>query len=118
MPSWTRTAEIVLGLVSLFAGLLVLAYPGLAFFTLVAILAVGLIFLGSRDIVLGAMGTFLPRWLRAVDIVFGGLAFILSAIVIASPVGAVTTVVIFLYFALLARGVAALTMAGAAQVLP
>ena len=65
MPGWTRTAEIVLGLVSLLAGLLVLAYPGLAFFTLVAILAVGLIFLGSRDIVLGVMGTFLPRWLRS-----------------------------------------------------
>jgi len=58
MPGWTRAAEIVLGLVSLLAGLLVLAYPGLAFFTLVAILAVGLIFLGSRDIVLGL-------WLRS-----------------------------------------------------
>ena len=91
MPGWTRTAEIVLGLVSLFAGLLVLAYPGLAFFTLVAILAVGLIFLGSRDIVLGAMGTLLR--LRAADIVFGVLAFILSAIVIASPGVAVTTLV-------------------------
>ena len=45
-------------LVSLVAGLLVIAYPGLAFFTLVTILAVGLIFLGSRDIVLGAMGSF------------------------------------------------------------
>ena len=118
MPGWTRTAEIVLGLVSLFAGFLVLAYPGLAFFTLIAILAVGLIFLGSRDIVLGAMATFLPRWLRAADIVFGVLAFILSAIVIASPGVAVTTLVIFLYFALFVRGVAALTMAGAGKMFP
>src|SRR6266516_3260317 len=85
MPSWVRAAEIILGLVSLVAGLLVIAYPGLAFFTLVAILAVGLIFLGSRDIVLGAMGAFLPRWLRAADIVFGVLAFVLSVIVLASP---------------------------------
>ncbi len=118
MPGWTRAAEIVLGLVSLLAGLLVLAYPGLAFFTLVAILAVGLIFLGSRDIVLGAMGTFLPRWLRAADIVLGVLAFILSAIVIASSGVAVTTLVIFLYFALFVRGVAALTMAGAGKTFP
>src|SRR2546427_9338393 len=118
MPGWTRAAEVVLGLVSLFAGALVLAYPGLGFFTLVAILAVGLIFLGSRDIVLGAMGTFLPRWLRAADIVFGVLAFILSAIVIASPGVAVTTLVIFLYFALFVRGVAALTMAGAGKMFP
>jgi uncharacterized membrane protein HdeD (DUF308 family) len=117
-PGWTRAAEIVLGLVSLFAGALVLAYPGLAFFTFVAILAVGLIFLGSRYIVLGAMGTFLPRWLRTTDIVFGILAFILSAIVIASPGVAVTTLVIFLYFALFVRGVAALTMAGAGKMFP
>jgi uncharacterized membrane protein HdeD (DUF308 family) len=118
MPGWTRAAEIILGLVSLVAGLLVIAYPGLGFFTLVAILAVGLIFLGSRDIVLGAMGTFLPRWLRAADIVFGVLAFILSAIVIASPGVAITTLVIFLYFALFVRGVAALTMAGAGKMFP
>jgi len=118
MPGWTRAAEVVLGLVSLFAGALVLGYPGLGFFTLVAILAVGLIFLGSRDIVLGAMGTFLPRWLRAADIVFGVLAFILSAIVIASPGVAVTTLVIFLYFALFVRGVAALIMAVAGKMFP
>jgi len=41
MPGWTRAAEIILGLVSQVAGLLVIAYPGLGFFTLVAILAVG-----------------------------------------------------------------------------
>src|SRR5437660_1325281 len=118
MPRWVRTAEIVLGLVSLLAGLLVIAYPGLAFFTLVAILAVGLIFLGSRDIVLGAMGTFLPGWLRIVDIVFGVLAFVLSVIVLASPGVAVATLVIFLYFALFVRGIAALTMAGAGKMFP
>lgn len=115
MPRWTRAAEVILGLVSLVAGVLVIAYPGLAFFTLVAILAVGLIFLGWRDIVLGTMGTFLPKWLRAADIVFGVLAFILSAIVIASPGVAVATLVVFLYFALFVRGVAALTMAGAGR---
>jgi len=118
MPRWVRTAEIVLGLVSLLAGLLVIAYPGLAFFTLVAILAVGLIFLGSRDIVLGAMGTFLPGWLRIADIVFGVLAFVLSVIVLASPGVAVATLVIFLYFALFVRGIAALTMAGAGKMFP
>jgi uncharacterized membrane protein HdeD (DUF308 family) len=115
MPGWVRTAEIVLGLVSLFAAALVLAYPGLGFFTLEVILGVGLIFLGSRDIVLGAVGTFLPKWLRAADIVFGVLAFVLSVIVIASPGVAATTLVIFLYFALFVRGVAAISMAQAGK---
>ena len=117
MPGWVRAAEIVLGLASIIAGLLVIAFPGLAIFTLIVLVAVGLIFLGSRDIVLGAMGTFLPKWLRAADIVFGVLAFILSVIVIASPGVAVTTLVVFLYVALFVRGVAAISMAGAARML-
>jgi membrane protein HdeD len=118
MPGWVRLAEIVLGLVSLLSGLLVIAYPSLGLLTLVVILAVGLIFLGSRDIVLGTMGTYLPKWLRAADIAFGVLAFILSVVVIASPGVAVTTLIIFLYFALFVRGVAALSVAGAARMLP
>ena len=115
MPGWVRVAEIVLGLVSLIGGILVISFPGLAVFTLIVLLAVGLIFLGSRDIILGTMGTFLPRWLRAGDIVFGVLAFILSVIVIASPGVAVATLVIFLYFALFVRGVAAISMATAGR---
>ncbi len=110
-----KNREIVLGLVSLFAGALIIAYPGLGFFTLEVILGVGLIILGSRDIVLGAVGTFLPKWLCAADIVFGVLAFILSVIVIASPGVAATTLVIFLYFALFVRGVAAISMAQAGK---
>jgi uncharacterized membrane protein HdeD (DUF308 family) len=115
MPGWVRGAEIIIGLLSLFAGFLVIAYPGLGFFTLEVILAVGLIFLGSRDIVLGTMGRFLPKWLRTSDIVFGALAFVLSVIVIASPSVAVTTLIIFLYFALFVRGVAAISMAQAGK---
>jgi uncharacterized membrane protein HdeD (DUF308 family) len=115
LPGWVRAAEIVLGLVSLVSGVLVLAYPGLAVLTLIALLAVGLIFLGWRDIVLGALGKFLPAWLRAADIVLGVLAFVLSAIVIASPGVAVLTLALLLYFALFVRGVAAISMAAAGK---
>ena len=118
MPGWTRAAEIILGLVSLVAGIWVLAYPGLAVLTLILLLSIGLIFLGWRDVVVGVMGKFLPRWLRAADIVFGILAFVLSVIVIFSPSVAVTTLVVLLYFALFVRGVAAISMAGAARMLP
>jgi len=118
MPGWTRAAEIVLGLISLVAGIWVLAYPGLAVLSLILLLSIGLIFLGWRDVVVGVMGKFLPTWLRAADIVFGILAFVLSVVVILSPSVAVTTLVVLLYFALLVRGVAALSMAGAAKMLP
>jgi len=118
MPGWTRAAEIVLGLISLVAGVWVLAYPDLAVLSLILLLSIGLIFLGWRDVVVGVMGKFLPTWLRAADIVFGILAFVLSVVVIFSPSVAVTTLVVLLYFALFVRGVAALSMAGAAKMLP
>ena len=118
MPRWTRAAEIVLGLISLVAGIWVLAYPSLAVLSLILLLSIGLIFLGWRDVVVGVMGKFLPTWLRAADIVLGILAFVLSVVVIFSPSVAVTTLVVLLYFALFVRGVAALSMAGAAKMLP
>src|SRR3989441_13024366 len=106
IPSWIRAAEVILGLVSLVAGVYVLAYPGVAIATLILLLALGLIFLGWRDIVLGAMGKFLPSWLRAANIVLGILAFVLSVVVLAEPGFAVLTLILLLYVALFVRGVA------------
>ena len=110
MPSWIRAAEVILGVVSLVAGVYVLAYPGVAIATLILLLAVGLIFLGWRDIVLGAMGKFLPSWLSGANVILGLLAFILSVIVIAEPGFAVLTLILILYAALFVRGVAGVAM--------
>jgi len=115
MPSWIRAAEIILGLVSLLAGIYVLAYPLVAVFTLIVLLAVGLIFLGARDIVLGAMGKFLPSWLRAANIVLGVLAFVLSVVVINQPGFAVRTLVLLLYVVLFVRGVAGISLGAAGK---
>jgi uncharacterized membrane protein HdeD (DUF308 family) len=115
LPGWLRVAEIILGLVSLGAGLYVLVNPGVAVLTLILLLAIGLIFLGSRDIILGAMSSFLPTWLRAANILLGALAFILSVIVIAEPGFAVLTLVTILYLALFFRGVAGITMGAEAR---
>src|SRR6267378_7391588 len=115
MPSWIRAAEVILGIVSLIAGVYVLAYPGVAIATLILLLAVGLIFLGARDIVLGAMGKFLPSWLRAANIVLGVLAFILSVVVINEPGFAVRTLVLLLYVVLFVRGVAGISLGGAGK---
>jgi uncharacterized membrane protein HdeD (DUF308 family) len=115
MPSWVRTAEVILGLISLLAGVYVLAYPLVAVFTLIVLLSVGLIFLGARDIVLGAMGKFLPNWLRAANIVLGVLAFILSGVVISEPGFAVRTLVLILYVVLFVRGVAGISLGAAGK---
>lgn len=115
MPSWTRFAEIVLGLVSLAAGISVLVYPGIAVLTLILLLSVGLIFLGIRDIVLGATSSFLKTWLRAANIGLGLLAFVLSVIVIAEPGFGALTLVLLLDLALFFRGVAGISMGAAAE---
>lgn len=115
LPGWGRVAEIILGIVSLIAGIYVIIYPGIAVLTLILLLGVGLIFLGARDIVLGATGSFLPKWLRAANIVLGLLAFVLSVIVVAEPGFAVLTLVLLLYFALFFRGIAGITMGAAAK---
>lgn len=115
MPSWIRTAEVILGLVSLLAGVYVLVYPLVAVFTLIVLLAVGLILLGSRDIVLGAMGKFLPGWLRAGNIILGVLAFVLSVVVISEPGFAVRTLVLLLYVVLFVRGVAGISLGAAGK---
>ena len=115
MPSWTRAAEIILGLVSLVAGVIVIIYPGVAFLTLILLLSIGLIFLGWRDILIGALGKMLPTWLRAADIILGVLAFVLSVVVIAEPGFAQLTLVLLLYVALFVRGVAGISLGASAK---
>ena len=115
MPKWTRAAEIILGLVSLIAGVFVIIYPGIAVLSLILLLSIGLIFLGWRDIVIGAIGKMLPTWLRAAYIILGVLVFILSVVVIAEPGFAVLTLVLLLYLALFFRGVAGITLGATAK---
>lgn len=115
MPGWVRLAEVVLGLVSLLAGIYVLANPPVAILTLVLLLGVGLVFLGWRDIVLGAMSSFLPGWLRVANIVLGLAAFVLSIVVVSSPGFAIATLILILYVALFVRGVSGITMGAAAK---
>jgi uncharacterized membrane protein HdeD (DUF308 family) len=115
MPGWMRAAEIILGIVSLIAAVYVLAYPGIAVLTLILLLAIGLIFLGGRDIVLGAVSSFLPSWLRAANIALGVLAFIFSVIVIAEPGFATLTLILLLYIGLSFRGIAGIAMGVAAR---
>ena len=115
MPSWTRALEIVLGIVSLIAGIWVLIYPGIAVLTLILLLSIGLIFLGWRDVAIGVMGKMLPTWLRAANIILGILTFVLSVLVIVSPGLGQLTLILILYIALFVRGVAGISMGAAAK---
>ncbi len=91
-------------MISIGVGLLVVSFPGLAVATLILLLAIGLVFLGAREIAFGLAARSVPGWLRGVDIVAGALAFVLSLVVIAFPSVAAATLVLLLYFALFIRG--------------
>ena len=118
MPKWTRAGEIILGLVSLIAGIFVIAYPGIAVLTLIVLLSIGLIFLGWRYVIIGAVGRMLPTWLRAANIGLGILTFILAVVVIASPGIAALTLVLILYIGLFLYGIAAISLGASANMTP
>ena len=115
--TWLRSAEIILGLVAILFGVAVIAMPALAVATLILLLSLALVFLGIREIILGAAVTFIAKWLRAVSVVVGILTLILSFYVIAYPGIAALTLVLFLYVALFVRGIGLLIMGGAAGVM-
>jgi uncharacterized membrane protein HdeD (DUF308 family) len=56
LQGWMRALSIVIGLISLGAGLTVLAFPGIGLAVLVSLLSVALIFIGIERIVVGASG--------------------------------------------------------------
>ena len=116
-PAWLRSAEVILGLITILFGVAVIAMPGLAVATLILLLSLALVFLGIREIVLGAAVTFIAKWLRAVSIVAGIATLIFSFYVIAYPGIAALTLVLFLYVALFVRGIGLLIMGGAAGVM-
>ena len=116
-PAWLRSAEVILGLITILFGVAVIAMPGLAVATLILLLSLALVFLGIREIVLGAAVTFIAKWLRAVSIVAGIVTLIFSFYVIAYPGIAALTLVLFLYVALFVRGIGLLIMGGAAGVM-
>jgi uncharacterized membrane protein HdeD (DUF308 family) len=56
LQGWMRALSIIIGLISLGAGLTVLAFPGIGLVVLVSLLSVALIFIGIERIVVGASG--------------------------------------------------------------
>jgi uncharacterized membrane protein HdeD (DUF308 family) len=56
LQGWVRALSIVIGLISLGAGLMVLAFPGIGVIFLVSLLSVALVFMGIERIVIGASG--------------------------------------------------------------
>jgi len=67
LPMWARAFAIVVGLISIAAAFVVLAFPGIAVLTLVFFLGVGLLFIGLDRLIAGISGH--PyRWMTVVAV--------------------------------------------------
>jgi uncharacterized membrane protein HdeD (DUF308 family) len=56
LPNWARTLAVIVGILSLIAGVLVLVFPGLGVLAVVYLLAFALIMLGVERLAMGITG--------------------------------------------------------------
>ncbi len=111
-PTWLRTLAIILGILGLVAGFLVLFFPRVDIFTLIFIMAVGLLFLGITRLGVSIVGPGLPGWLRALGMVVGILALILWTLVLVFPGFGVPLLIAFLAVGLVFHGIDRLSVDG------
>ena len=104
-PGWVRVAQIGLGIIAIILSLYVLAFPVIAFISVVYVLAIVLFVLAIERII---VGVFIPtpgtsRW---GTVGLGIIVLIVSLIVIAFPVGTTVFLIFLLGVALFFDGIA------------
>ncbi|HVP15997.1 MAG TPA: DUF308 domain-containing protein [candidate division Zixibacteria bacterium] len=102
-PGWLRALEILTGLLAIVMGVLVLVYPDWAMSTLIALLSIGLFFVGIRSISLVGYGS-LSRGLRALSVISGIIDLILAVVVLVVPGYGLLTLLILVSVGLLMYG--------------
>ena len=117
-PTWLRVLAIILGILGLVAGILVLFFPGVGIFTLIIVMAVGLLFLGITRLGVSIAEPGLPGWLRALGIVVGILALILWILVLVFPGFGAPLLIAFLAVGLIFHGIDRLSVDGMNQDAP
>jgi len=107
-PGWLRGAQIGLGILVVILSIYALAYPGVAFVSLVLILGIILFIVGIEKII---SGIFLPVKGRGAMIGLGILVLIFAGLVIAFPGFATWIITVFIGIALLFSGAASIAQA-------
>ena len=98
----------ITGLLALGLLALVLAIPGAEFSVIVIFLAFGLLFWGSSRIAIDGSNPNLPGGFKALGIIVGVLALVLSFLVLADPLFGLGLAVAFLSIGLIFGGLAAI----------
>jgi uncharacterized membrane protein HdeD (DUF308 family) len=110
---WERSFEILVGIFSIVAALLVWAFPGVAVLTLLALLAVGLLLTGVASVSLGISARGHPAWVRGLRVVLGLFVLVTAGFVVVAPAAfGIGLLVFLLAFVLMFTGVAHVFAAG------
>ena len=106
-----RVLDVVAGLLGIAIGMIVFLFPLLGLSTLVVILAFGAMFYGIASVAIGASASRLTRGVRALALLTGVLAIILSIVVLVNPAAAILTLVFLLSVSFMVNGIESIVLA-------
>jgi uncharacterized membrane protein HdeD (DUF308 family) len=106
-----RALDLATGLLGIAIGIIVLLFPKLGFGTLIFMLAIGTMSYGIASVGIGASTTRLTKALRALVLMSGVLAIILSLMVMISRPVAILSLVFLLSVSLMIGGVETIVVA-------
>jgi uncharacterized membrane protein HdeD (DUF308 family) len=105
-PSWLRFLQIGLGAISVILSIAVLAFPGVAVYTIMLLLSVALLVVGFERIAIGVAASYIRKSSRLANIGLGALAIIFSSMVMSFPLYTASFLILLGAFALLFNGIA------------
>lgn len=106
-----RVLDVLAGLLGIAIGMIVFLFPLLGIGTLVFMLAFGAMIYGIMSVAIGASVSRLARGLRALVLLSGFLAMILSFIVLVRPAIAILTLIFLLSVSFMINGIESIVLA-------
>jgi uncharacterized membrane protein HdeD (DUF308 family) len=106
-----RAIDLLTGLLGIVIGVIVLLFPVLGIGTLIFLLAFGTMFYGIASVIIGASGNQLTKGVRALALISGVIAIILSLIVMTNPAIAILSLVFLLSVSFMMGGVESIVLA-------
>jgi uncharacterized membrane protein HdeD (DUF308 family) len=106
-PSWLRVLQIGLGAISIIFSIVILAFPGIAIYTIILMLSVVLLIIGVERIAIGIAASPSPnKSSRFANIGLGALVIVLAIVVMSYPLHTAAFLIFLGAFALLFNGIA------------
>ena len=106
-----RVLDLLVGLLGIAIGIVVFLFPLLGVGTLIFMLAFATMFIGISSVAIGASVSQLTRGMRALDLISGFLAIILSIIVLVNPAAAILSLLFLLSVSFMISGIESIVLA-------